>query len=99
MVESSFITLLLRQEKGKKALGAGLLNVRQIPCNETLRFVVLLRASIAGQLSMKGRYGKRLRRWSLGPSKDLELWSADTLSGWLLHACNAVQCHPHEGFS
>ncbi len=48
---------------------------------------------------MKGRYGKLLRRWTLGPSEDLELWSADKLSGWLLHACNAVQCHPPEGFS
>jgi hypothetical protein len=42
VVDNSFITLLLRQEKGKKALGAGLLNVRQIPCSEAPRIAALL---------------------------------------------------------
>ena len=94
VVANRFITLLLRQEKGRKALGAGLLNVRQIPCNEASRFAALLRAFFAGRHSMEGRHGKRLRLWSLGPSEDTTLWSADTLSGWLLDACNVVQCHP-----
>jgi hypothetical protein len=48
---------------------------------------------------MKGRHGKHLKRLSLGPSEDVELWFADTLSGWLLHTCNVVQCHPPEGFN
>ena len=90
VMDISFITLLLRHKKGKKALGAGLLNVRQIPCSEALRFAALLRAFFVGQHSMEGRHGKRLRRWSLGLSKDTALWSADTVSGWLLDACNGV---------
>ncbi len=94
VVDNDSITLLLRDEKGKKALGAGQLNVRQIPCNKAPRFAALLRAFFAGQHSMKGRNGQRLRRWSLGPSEDTTLWSADTVSGWLLLACNALQCPP-----
>ncbi len=48
---------------------------------------------------MKGRHGRRLRHWALGPSEDTTLWSADTLFGWLRDACNAVECHPPDGFS
>ena len=98
MVDNDFVTFLLRDEKGKKALGAGLRNVRQIACSKAPRFATLLRAFFAGQHSMKGRNGQRLRRWSLGPSQDTALWSADTVSGWLLLACNAVLFHPPEGF-
>ncbi len=87
VVDENFITLLLRHEKGKNALGAGRRNVRQIPCNVVPRIAALLRAFLDGQHSMEGRHGKRLRRWSLGPSKDKALWSADTLSSWLLDAC------------
>ncbi len=86
VVDENFITLLLRHEKGKKALGAGRRNVRQIPCNVVPRIAALMRAFFVGQHSMEGRHGKRLRRWSLGPSKDKALWSADTLSSWLLDA-------------
>jgi hypothetical protein len=99
VVDDNFVTLLLRQEKGKKAVNVGLLNVRQIPCSEAARFTTLLRAFFAGQRSMEGRHDKRLRRWSLGPSEDKELWSADTISGWLLQACKAIQRQPPEGFS
>ena len=94
VVDNDCITLLLRDEKGKKALGAGRRSVRQIPCSKAPRFAALLRAFFAGQHSMKGRNGQRLRRWSLGPTEDSALWSADTVSGWLLLACNVVQCHP-----
>jgi len=90
VVGNTFVTLLLREEKGKKALRAGLRNVRQIPCSEAPRFAALLRAFFAGHHSMEGRHGKRLRRWSLGPSEATPLWSANTVSGWLLHACNAI---------
>ena len=62
VVDDMFVTLLLREEKGKKALGAGLRIVRQIPCSEAPRFVALLRAFFAGQHSMEARHGKRLRR-------------------------------------
>jgi len=61
IVVNMSITLLLREEKGKKALGAGLRNVRQIPCIEAPCFAALLRAFFAGQHSMEGRRGKRLR--------------------------------------
>ena len=62
VVDKDFITLVLRDEKEKKALGASRRNVRQIPCNMAPRFAALLRAFFAGQHSMKGRNGQRLRR-------------------------------------
>ena len=99
VVNEDFITLLLRQEKGKKALAAGLMNVRQIPCSQAPRIAALLGSFFKGQKSMKKRKGPPLRRWALSPAEDLELWSADTVSGWLLEACKAVDCHPPEGFS
>ncbi len=99
MGDENFITLLLRHEKGKKALGAGRRNVRQNPCSDVPCIVALLRAFFAGQHAMEGRHGKRRRRLSLGPSDDKALWSADTLSGWLLDACKVVRCRPPEGFS
>ena len=52
VVDDMFVTSLLREEKGKKALGAGLRNVRQIPCIKAPRFATLLRAFFAGQHSM-----------------------------------------------
>jgi hypothetical protein len=42
VVDNSFVTLLLRQEKRKKTLGAGLLRFRHIPYNEAPRFAALL---------------------------------------------------------
>jgi hypothetical protein len=42
VLDNSFIALIQRQDKGKKALGAGLLNIRQIPYNEVPRFAALL---------------------------------------------------------
>ena len=54
VVDETFVTLLPRDEKGKKALGAGRSNVRQIPCNEAPHFATLLRSFFAGQHSMKG---------------------------------------------
>jgi len=80
VVGSNFVTLILRREKGKNALGVKLLNVRHIPCDETPRFAALLRVFFAGYHSMEGRQRKRLRRLPLGPSEDTTLWSVDTLS-------------------
>jgi hypothetical protein len=94
VVDDMFVTLLLQEEKGKKALRAGLRNVQHIPCSESTRFTALLRAFFAGEYSMEGRHGKHMRRWPLVPSEDTTLWSADTVSRWLIHACNAVQCLP-----
>ncbi len=49
VVYEEFVTLILRQEKEKKALGAGLMNVRQIPYREAPRFAAILRAIFAGK--------------------------------------------------
>ena len=70
------------------------MNVQQIMCKEAPCFEALLRAFFAGHHSMEGRHWKRLRRWSLGPSKDVAFLSADTLSEWLIDACNVIQCPP-----
>ena len=43
---------------------------------------------------MKKRQGPPLRRWALSPAEESELWSADTVSGWLLEACKVVDCCP-----
>ena len=48
VVNDNFVTLLLRDEKGKKALGAGRRNVRQIPCRQAPRFAALLLDFSAG---------------------------------------------------
>jgi len=60
VVDSNFVTLLLREENGKKALGAGLSNVRLIPCSEAPRLAALMLAFFAGHHSMEGSHGKRL---------------------------------------
>jgi hypothetical protein len=62
VVDNDFVTLLLRDEKGKKALGAGRRNVLHIPCSKAPRFAALLRDFFASQHSIKGRNGQRLRR-------------------------------------
>jgi hypothetical protein len=99
VVEEESITLLLRGEKGQKKLQPGQRNVRQIPSRKMPRVAALLRAFFAGQSSMKGLHGQRLRRWALSPQEDKERWSAETLSGWLRDAYTAVQCLPPEGFA
>jgi hypothetical protein len=99
VVEEDCITLLLRGEKGKKNLQDGQRTVRQIPAGAVPRVASLLRAFFAGQNSMRGLLGQRLRRWSLTPQEDLERWSADTLSGWLRAAYQAVRRSPPEGFA
>ncbi len=97
MVDDEFITLLLRHETGKPALGTGRMNARHISCCKAPRFAALLRAFFAGQHPLKGRHGKRLRHWALGPSEDLKLWFANTITGWLLEAYKAVRCQPPDG--
>ncbi len=82
------------RREGQEGTRSELRNVRQIPCSEAPLFAALLRAFFAGQHSMERRHGKRLMRLSLGPLEDIALWSADTVSGWLLDVSNAVQCHP-----
>jgi hypothetical protein len=42
VVDNNFVTLILRQEKGKKALGPELMNVREIPYIEAPHFAALL---------------------------------------------------------
>jgi hypothetical protein len=81
VVDDEFVTYLPRQEKGKKALGAGLMNVRQNPSREAPHFAAFLRAFFAGHHSLRGRHGQRLRRWALGFSEKSKLWSAYNIIG------------------
>ena len=43
--------------------------------------------------------GPRTRRWALTPAEDRELWTANTLSGWLTAAYTAALCLPPAGFA
>jgi hypothetical protein len=43
--------------------------------------------------------GQRKLRWALSPAEDSELWSADTLSEWLVAAYTAAKRLPPEGFA
>ena len=95
IVNDTHITLLLRKEKGKKNLSEGHMNSRQVPCSEVPRVAALLAAFFTRQ----GTMGQRKRRWSLSPAEDSELWSADTLSEWLVAAYTAAKRLPPEGFA
>ena len=100
VVSSTHITLLLRQEKGRKGLDAGYKNIRQIATHEAPRIAALLRAFFEGQASMAHQRGRALaRRWSISPREDLEVWSALTLTDWLQTAFAATGHSPPEGFS
>ena len=43
--------------------------------------------------------GPRTRRWALAPAEETELWTANTLSGWLTTAYTATLCLPPAGFA
>ncbi len=43
--------------------------------------------------------GQRTRRWAITLAEDRELWSADSLYGWLKAAYTAAKCLPPEGFA
>ena len=43
--------------------------------------------------------GPRTRRWAITPAEDRELWTANTLSGWLTAAYTAALCLPPAGFA
>ena len=43
--------------------------------------------------------GPRTRRWVLAPAEETELWTANTLSGWLTAAYTAALCLPPAGFA
>ena len=96
VVDSTSITLRLRYEKGKKALGTGRRNTRQIACRAVPRVAAVLTAFFAGVASMAHR---RTRRWALSASEDSSPWSAATLSAWLQAAYTAAGCQPPAGFS
>ncbi len=83
VVSITHITLLLRQEKGRKGLNAGYMSVRQIASNEAPRIATLLRAFFEGQASMAHPRGRLVRMWSITPRDDVEVWSALTLTDWL----------------
>ena len=76
-IDDTHITLLLRHEKGNKALNEGHMNARQVPAAEVPRIATMLSAFF----TCAGSMGKRTRRWALSPAEDNELWTADILSG------------------
>jgi hypothetical protein len=94
-IDDTHITLQLRHEKGNNALNEGHMNARQVPAAEVPRIAPMLAAFFTCACSM----GKRTRRRALSPAKDIELWTADTLSGWLSTAYNATHCLPPAGFA
>jgi len=72
---NDYITLRQREEKGHKALRAGMRNTRQIACSDLPRVVNLLRAYFAGTSTM----GPPLaRRWALSREGDPQ-WMATAL--------------------
>jgi hypothetical protein len=61
VINDTHITLLLRKEKGKKNLGEGHMNSRQVPCYKVPRVAAMLAAFFTRQ----GIMGQRRRRWAL----------------------------------
>ena len=95
VVTNDHITLRLREEKGHKALRAGMRNTRQIGCSDLPRVATLLRAYFAGTSSM----GPPLaRRWALNHAEDKAPWTASTLTVWLQTAYTTAGHEPPPGF-
>ena len=95
VVTNDHITLRLREEKGHKALRAGMRNTRQIGCSDLPRVATLLRAYFAGTSSM----GPPLaRRWALNHAEDKAPWTASTLTVWLQDAYTTAGHEPPPGF-
>ena len=95
VINDTHITLLLRHEKGQQTLNEGERNARQVPSSEAPRIAAMLAAFFTGA----GAMGPRTRRWALTPAEDRELWTANTLSGWLTAAYTAALCLPPAGFA
>ena len=92
-VDDTHITLLLRNEKGKK--GVRTKTVRQIHAANLLRVAELLRAYCKGS-APRGRFK---RRWALSPSDDTAPWTATTVGDWLELAYQSCDLSPPGGFS
>jgi hypothetical protein len=99
VVGNTHITMLLRQDEGRKGLNTGYTNVRQIATHEAPRIAALLRAFFEGQASMAHPRGKLARRLSIAPLEDVEMLYALTLTDWLQTAYTAAGHSPPEGFS
>ncbi len=95
VVTNDHITLRLREEKGNKALCAGMRNTRHIACSDMPRVGNQLRAYFAGISTM----GPPLaRRWALNLEGDKAQWTVSTLTTWLQDAFNKVGNAPPPGF-
>ncbi len=95
MVTNDHITLRLREEKGHKALRAGMRNTRHIACSDLPRVGNLLRAYFPG-IDTKGP--PLARRWALSHEEDKAQWTASTLSTWLQYAFTKAGQFPPPGF-
>ena len=79
VVTNDHITLRMREEKGHKALRAGMRNTRQIGSSDHPRVGNQLRPPFAGTNTM----GPPLaRRWVLSREEDKAQWTASTLTTW-----------------
>jgi hypothetical protein len=95
VVTKAHITLLLREEKGRKDVRAGHRNSRQISVHDAPRV-----ARVLGRfLTQQGSKAARSRLWALTPAEKEERWSAETMTGWLRAAYTAVNHQPPPGFS
>jgi hypothetical protein len=65
-IDDTNITLLLRHEKGDKALNEGHMNARQVPSTEVPRIATML----ATFFTCAGSTGKRTRHYALSPAED-----------------------------
>lgn len=92
-VDDDNITLLLRNEKGKKNRRTK--SVRQINARNLPRVAELLRAYCSGT-APRGRFQ---RRWALSPADDNASWSATTVGDWLQQAYQSCGLRPPAGFN
>ena len=83
MVTNDHITLRQGEEKGHKALRAGMRNTRQICCSDLSRVGNLLRVYFAGTNTLSPPLE---RRWALSRAEDKAPWTASTLTTWLQEA-------------
>ncbi len=94
-IDDTHTTLLIRHEKGNKALNEGHMNARQVPLAEVPRIAAIIATFFTKAVSI----GRRTRRWTLSPAKDMELWTAENLADWLSNAYTAARFLPPAGFA
>ncbi len=95
VINNTHITLLLRHEKGQQTLNEGERNARQVLSSEAPRNAAMLGTFFTSA----GTMGPRSRHRALAPVEETELWTTNTLSGWLTTAYTSALCLPRVGFA